>query len=283
MKANGTKHAPTLHEKVVEVQLTCSFSWGNVTDNAISTEVNVDKHSGNALRVRKTLMPKDSGLRVKELCTILSEFYSWHIDNTLSTPTKGRRLLPAAFHFLYMEKLGDAKAKAEEALDEVVAHYDDDVRAAKALLGGAAKDEDYPPAEDIRGYYNCDVRFFPLPTGDRILNVLGAEVAADVDSYVDAMAQAAVEDAKGKLREAVGRMAERLATPDGIFRNTLTENVDDVLNVLRYMNITEDAEFATIIDEAKDTLHGWNPEQLRKNPAVRSQVAKAAQQILAKL
>lgn len=283
---NGTngKHAPaTLHEKVVEVVLTCSFSWGTVTDTAISGEVNSDKKSGRALRVRKTLMPEGSGVRVKKLQTALSDFYVWHIQNTLSTPTKGRRLLPAAFHFLWMEKFGDARALAEDALEELIASYDDDVQAARVLLGDAFKPEDYPQSEAIRGYYNMDVNFFPLPTGDRILKLLGDEVAADVDAYVDSMAKVAVEDAKGKLKEVVERMAERLANPDNVFRNTLTQNVDDLLSILPMLNLTDDAEFNTIILDAKQTLEGWNPDHLRKNPTIRSQVAKAAADILSRL
>ena len=48
----GTK----LHERVVAVQLSCSFSWGHVTDTEISDEINTAKHSRKALRVRKSLM-----------------------------------------------------------------------------------------------------------------------------------------------------------------------------------------------------------------------------------
>jgi hypothetical protein len=228
-------------------------------------------------------MPEASGARVKKLQTALNEFYTWHVQNTLSTPTKGRRLLPAAFHFLYMEKFADARAAAEDALDDLVGNFAADMQAAQMLLGAAFKPDDYPQPEAIRDYYNMDVKFFPLPTGDRIMNLLGAEVAADVDAYVESMAKAAVADAKAKLRDVVERMAERLAKPDNIFRNTLTENMNDILTVLPMMNLTDDEEFDGIITHAKQTLQGWDPDQLRTNPAVRSQVAKAAADILKRL
>jgi len=273
----------TLHEKVVEVQLTCSFSWGNTTDNAISGEVNTAKHSGDALRVRKTLMPKDSGTRVKALQTALGDFYTWHKDNTMSTPTKGRRLLPVSSHFIYMEKFADARATAQSALNDLIDHYDDDVAAAKGLLQGAFKAEDYPPATEINRYFNCDVRFFPLPTGDRILGVLGKEVAADVDEYVKSMGKMAVDDAKSKLQKVVASMVERLSDPKAVFRDSLTSNMDELLDILPAMNVTDDAEFAAIIKDAQSTLKGWSPEHLRKNPKSRSQVANAAADILKKL
>jgi hypothetical protein len=280
---NGTKAPATLHDHVVEVQLTCSFSWGTVTDVVISDEVNSNKQSGNALKVRKTLMPKASGARVKALQTILSEFYGWHTQNTLSTPTKGRRLLPVPFHFLYMEKFGDAKGKADDALADLIGNFDADVQLARNELQGAFKADDYPTADEIDKYYNMDVKFFELPTSDRLLRLLGEKVAADNDAYVESMAKVATEDAKAKLRDVVAKMAERLAKPDNIFRDTLTQNLDDMLGILPMMNLTRDAEFDAIMLDAKQTLQGWDPNKLRKDMVARSQVAKAASDILARL
>lgn len=285
MNMNDLQHTPaTLHNHVVEVQLTCSFSWGTVTDTIISGEVNTAKNSKGALRVRKTLLPEASGVRVKALQTVLGDFYTWHTQNTMSTPTKGRRLLPVPFYMLYMEeKFANAKAAADEALEDLVAHFDADVQLARNELQGAFNADDYPSAEEIKRYYNMDVKFFELPTSDRLLRLLGEKAAADNDAYVRQMAQVATEDAKAKLRKVVECMNERLAKPDNIFRDTLTENMDDMLSVLPMMNLTNDPAFDAIITDAKQTLQGWDPNQLRKNPVVRSQVAKAAADILSRL
>jgi hypothetical protein len=78
-------------------------------------------------------------------------------------------------------------------------------------------------------------------------------------------------------------MAERLAKPDNIFRDTLTQNLDDMLGILPMMNLTRDAEFDAIMLDAKQTLQGWDPNKLRKDMVARSQVAKAASDILARL
>jgi hypothetical protein len=277
-------HIPsTLHNHVVEVQLTCSFAWGTVTDTIISDEVNTAKNSKGALKVRKTLLPKSSGVRVKALQTVLGDFYTWHTSQTLSTPTKGRRLLPVPFYMLYMEKFAESKDKADEALNDLVGNFDADVLLAQDELQGAFKAEDYPSSEEIRRYYNMGVNFFELPTNDRILRLLGEKAAADNDAYVQQMAAVATEDAKAKLRKVVECMTERLSKPDNIFRDTLTENMNDILSVLPMMNLTSDPAFDAIITDAKQTLQGWDPDQLRKNPAVRSQVAKAAADILNRL
>lgn len=276
-------YKPSLHERVVAVQLSCSFSWGQVLDQAISDEVNYTKHSRSALKVRKTLMPEASGVRVDKLRSVLNDFYTWHKDNTLSTPTKGQRLLPVAFHFIYMEKFGDAKQRADDAFDDLVAHYADDVDEACKLLKDAFKAEDYPVASEIKRYYNMSVQLLPVPQGNALLNVLGKEVANDVDQYVETMAQVAIDNAKAKLKGAVSKMVDRLATPDAIFRDTLTSNMDDLLGVLPMMNVTDDPEFAQLIKDAKETLQGWAPDQLRKNPQIRSQVANAAMDILKRM
>src|SRR4029077_15852260 len=199
MKLNGYK-AP-LHERFALVQLNCSFSWGTVTDTTISGEVNTAKNSKGALRVRKTLMPEASGKRIRELNSVLYEFYKWHTLNTMSTPTIGQRVFPVPLYMTYTERFADAKAKSDEALEELVTHFGDDVRTAQDELQGAFKPEDYPNAEEIRRFYAMNARFLPMPAGNQILDVLGQDVAADVDLCVQNLAQTALADAKSKFKE----------------------------------------------------------------------------------
>jgi len=267
------------------VILNCAFSWGTITDNAITTEVNNDNHTTTkALRVRKTLLPAHSGVYVDAVRTALGAFYQYHTSRSYATPIKGQRLMPVAFYPDYMERYGEAHAKANVALDALVAGYPAAVEQAKLLLVDAFNAADYPDAEEIRNYFTLDVRFLPVPAGDHIMNALGAGVAANVDSFATQIMDTAAADAKKRLRDAVARMAERLAVKGSRLFTTMTDAIDELAETLPALaGLTNDPELQRVIQEVKDTLTGYDPETFKKNDVVRSQVGAAAADILKRM
>ena len=123
-----------LHDKAVIVRLGCSFSWGTITDKQITAETNQDKGACNgAMHVRKKLLPDAAGKHVKELQTILSTFYGYHKGRSYSTNNEGDRLIPTAFTMDYMEKFGQAKGEADDALENLIQGYDAAVQQARGL------------------------------------------------------------------------------------------------------------------------------------------------------
>lgn len=268
------------------VILNCAFSWGTITDNVITNEVNNDKHTtaNKALRVRKTLLPAHSGVYVDAVRTVLGEFYQYHTRKAYATPIKGQRVMPVVFYPEYMETYGEAHAKSNAALDALVEGYPDAVEQAKTLLGDAFDPLDYPPAEEIRNYFTLDVRFLPVPAGDHIMNALGAGVAANVESYVGTILQTAAADAKDRLRKAVARMAERLATKGNRLFTTMTDSIDELATELPAIaGLTNDTELTYFVQEIKQKLSGYSPDDFKKDDVVRSQVGAAAADILKRM
>lgn len=270
-----------IQDKASIVILNAAFSWGTVTDKQITDETNDKKGSvKGSLRVKKTLLPKASGVYVNALQSTIGEFYRWHTSKTYATPTEGQRILPTAFYFEYMQRFGEARATSEAALDALVAGYDASVELAKSLLDDAFKSTDYPPAEEIRQYYKMQVRFLPVPTGDAIMNALGAGVAADVDNYVGDMLKTAAAEAKKRLHEAVERMAKQR---DGKVFDSTSELITTLANELpEIAGLAGDAELSSLVEEVRLTLSGYDGDTFRKNDALRTEVGLAADAILKK-
>lgn len=267
------------------VILNCAFSWGTVTDKAITEETNRDKHTKtNALRVRKTLLPADSGRDVAAVQSILSTFYGYHTSRTYATPIKGQRIIPVAFSMEYMEKFAEADAAAKDALAVLKSGYPAAVTRARELLVDAFKSEDYPDIDEIGDYFTFKYRFLPMPSGDQIMNALGHGVAASVDSYVGEILTTAAADAKDRLREAVARMAERLLTKDGRLFSSMTEAIDDLAETLPVIaGLTSDPNLQQLVDEVKQTLTGYDKATFKKDDVLRTQVGQAAADILRRM
>jgi hypothetical protein len=273
-------------DKLVLVVLSCSFSWGTKTDKEMS-EAAVDEAGATtgAVRVRKTLFPAASGKHIKAVQSALSAFYgNVHMFHTFSIGMKGSRAMPSAYYMTYMEKFGETRAHADNALDDLESGYPQAIKDAQALLGTAFKADDYPPIDEIRNYFSFEVKFLPMPAGDHIMNALGAAVAADVNEHVNDMLQAAADDAKARLRKAVARMAETLGKQGKIY-DSMPQQINDLATLLpEIAGITDDKDLQKMIKEVKSTLGGYEGDDFRAmGDAEKSSVGKAALAMLKKM
>lgn len=272
-------------DKLVLVVLNCSFAWGCVTDKQMSQEATDETGATRgSVRVRKTLFPKASGKYIEAVRTSLSDFYgNTHSRLTFSIGDRGRRAMPSAFYMKYMEKFGEAQAKGRSALEDLRDTYPQAIEDARALLGTAFKEEDYPPVDEIERYFTLDVKFLPMPAGDQIMNALGAEVAADVNRHVDEMLKEAANDAKDRLRKAVERMAETL-TKGGKIYDTMPGTINELAEQLPVLaGITDDKELASMVKEVKETLSGYHGDDFRGNKVAQSTVGAQAMALLKKM
>jgi len=268
------------------VVLNCAFSWGNVTDKQLTEEaVSTNGAVRGALRVRKTLLPEESGKHVRNVQHELGKFYNgFHNMHTYSTPIVGQRIMPTAFYMDYMKAYSETNDKGKEALAELKAAYPDSIEQARKLLGDSFKRDDYPDVDEIDRYYKFDVLFLPVPVGSNIMNALGASVAANVDEYVGTVLKTAAEDAKKRLRDAVQLMAERLTTKGSKIYDSMPQAINELAHSLPAIaGLAGDPELTSLVQEVKATLSGYNGDDFRDNPANRTVVGAAATALLKKM
>lgn len=274
-----------LHEKAVLVILNCSFSWGTVTDRRMTDEtVSEAGATRGSIRVRKTLLPADSGKHVKAVQSALSEFYQYHVGKTYGTSIMGQRIMPSAFAMDYMQKFGEARKRGLDALQDLKNTYPVAIEQAKKLLGSAFNSDDYPPVDEIDRYFVFERKFLPVPSGDKIMGALGEAASCEVDAFVQDMLKTAASDARKRLHDAVERMATRLTTKDAKIYDTMPQAINDLAVELPVIaGITDDKELADLVAEVKHTLSGYSGEDFRKSESLKRGVGKAASDILKKL
>jgi hypothetical protein len=79
-----------------------------------------------------------------------------------------------------------------------------------------------------------------------------------------------------RLHEVVAKMAETLARPRAVFRDSLVENVSELCAFLPKLNITEDPALAETLRTVESTVAGLNPRILLRIPRHRQQAADKA-------
>ena len=87
-----------------------------------------------------------------------------------------------------------------------------------------------------------------------------------------------------RLHEQLTRMSDRLGVgQDGkpnVFHNTLVTNAVELCDMLRDLNVTNDPDLETARKQLENVLLGVEPDELRKNPAVRESVKTQVESVL---
>jgi hypothetical protein len=170
---------------------------------------------------------------------------------------------------------------ADSLLADFCADYPSMRIEAQRILNGMYQDTDYP--SDIRSRYGWSVEYAPVPCGTDFRVTLAAgeieAIAARTEERVKLAFSDAQRDAVQRLAECLGRIHERLAQPDAIFRDSLIVNARELCDVLTRLNLADDPHLETLRRQT-ELLACTEPSTLRDNADVRSDTAKQAQSIL---
>lgn len=254
----------------------------------VTAEHDAADGSGN---FHKQLVPKESLEGITKAVTALRNF---HYENTLPWLDEGERCLPAMNYEAYRTELEGLKDAFDTAVRDFCESWPQVVERAKGQLGALFNERDYPA--DVRDKFSCDVKFAPLPTEDDFRVALPEaeleKLRAAMRGQLDEAQRAAMGDIYRRLGDAVKAMAERLraytvdATTGKVqspFRNSLVENLRDLVALVPRLNFAEDAELEAIRREVEGELCEADAGELRADPAVRESVAESAERIASRL
>lgn len=254
-----------------------------VTDEAGAQE--------DAARVTKSLVASEA---LETVAKIATEARAYHMQRTLPWLDDGARLLPVAGYPAYVETMREHREKFESAVRAFVAEYDSYVASAPRRLGALFDPADYPEPSQIIRKFSFTTRLFPVPTAaDWRVDVSEESAAilrADVEAQSKEAMNLAVRDAYERIAEAVGAMAKKLADykpatehakAQGVFRDSLVDNVRSLAELLPVLNITGDKALAEIAARIASELTTYDAEDLRKDDGARYVVAERAAAILA--
>lgn len=261
-------------------------------DRKVTREVNeahnAKQHAG---RYNKCLIDPKALLPVTQAAAeARAEF------NRLSLPwtSDGTRILPVAAFDTFQSKMRKCRETFEAKVAEFIAAYPDHIETARVELGEMFNEGEYPSQSGLHRRFRwrisvgqiTDNRDWRVALSEEKLDAIREQVEAEMSETMDR----AVADCFKRLSDVVGRMAERLRAykpatastkAEGIFRDSLVENVRDVVAVLPMLNITGDAKLAAVIEKARESLCVADAQRLRDDPIIRADVAAEAEAIMA--
>ena len=270
-------------------------------DKSVTHEVakahNADASMG---RYSKHLVAKEA---LKDVTSIAMAARLEHMRFTLPWCDRGARILNSSLYFDYKQAMEGYKQKWTIAVSIFCANYDDYVLEAQKSLGSLFNAADYPPSYRIMDRFGFNTAILPFPSPESVSEDLRVSIGEDevreiqkgVEQQVNEALECAILDVVERIRDTVSHMADKLKAfkveidasgkqkTEGIFRDSLVENVRELAAILPALNITGSKKIEQVGILLNAQLCKYAPDTLRESASARIEVADAADNILSKL
>lgn len=277
-----------LTERAMVMNLSISRWQGQRLDREASQRVTEQAGANSdAARVNKHLVPKEALAPVLTAANAVRDHF---ITNTLPWRDNGDRLMPRQLYTKFIEQHEKLTAEFNHAVDLFLnIDYPKAKAQAEFRMGSLFNPDDYPSVTELRYRFRVTLDFEPLTTANdfrvQIDQAHVDKVKAAMEDAAMRRVQTAQADVWKRLLERVGRYQERLAgtNDDGkpaVFRDTLVDNLEELVEMIPGLNILDDPDIETIRQQILDKLSGHTASDIRKNPDLREELAGDAKAIV---
>jgi len=273
-----------LTDRALLVQLNVSQWTARKYDKRASKEVTTAHGAASAAgRFNKSLLPMNDKLEniYRKTTLIRTKYY----ESTLPWGIDGTRMLPTANYLSFMTDFRKEKGEWEQLVQEFLDEYGQMKLDAQRTLGSLYDPDDYPTALELRYKFNMDMAVFPVPSADFRVAIGSEElkrIQQDVERRVKEAELAALKDVWNRLYERVKHIAEKLADPEAIFRDSMIETAKEICALLPRLNFADDPNLEAMRQQVEASLIK-PPEALRNDPALRRDTAAEAKAIMDKM
>lgn len=284
-----------LSEKTVLANFSISRWGGQHSDRKITKEVQVnnDAQSGTGNYVKR-LLPKGATSKIDAVVNASRDF---HKTQTLPWMDAGVRILPASRYMEYAGKMKEYRQEFESAVADFVGEYPEFIKQSKVRLGKMFNRDDYISPDALHRFYSWELTILPFPDSQDF-RVVGTEafpeqelvrMRKELEVKMQSVWNDAMKDTAGRIVDVVQRMSERLKSyrpgklgkrAEGTFKDSLVENVRELVEVIPSFNLGNDKKLAKIIDTIQKELCKHDADLLRDDDKIRARVVTSADAVL---
>lgn len=268
-----------INERVMLAMLNISIWSARKFDNKATVDVEASNGVSNVGRFNKRLIPEKAP-EYKRLTEISTKLRSYFYSKSLPYGQEGIRLLPAKVYMEVAAEVRKASAEYEQAIADFIDSMEAQKAEAKVQLQSLYLESDYPNEETLRSKFGIYFKVLPFPDAEQFGVELPEEVIdsikSSINDQVEETTTLAMNDLWKRLYEAVSHMADKLAVPDAIFRDSMIQNVHEVVELLPKLNFIDDPDLNSFCDQVGEKLAKVAPMEMRTDTAARADTAGEA-------
>ena len=279
---------PTISSSAILVELSISVWTARRLDKTASRAVTATNNAASGVaNVNKKLLGDCAELDAVQ--KFAANARNIHYSMSMPWSDMGMRLVPTA---VYLNKYSKTMSELEQEFYRLVNIFLDayqwEIGQSQVKLGDLFNPDEYPTTDAVRNKFRFQLHEMPVPdVGDFRLDIGNEAMSALADKYKNyytTQLNNAMGDLWQRTHTALTKMSERLDYADGqtkkVFRDSLVDNVVEMVELLDACNITNDTQMSAMKARLEDTLRGVTPEALREDGYLRAETKRAVDEII---
>ena len=278
---------PSISSAAMLVELAISTWTGRKLDKRASNDVTTQNNAAHGVAsVSKRLLGDCPELDAIQ--KFAGNVRTLHYHHTLPWTDGGLRLLTTTRYFDYHKQITDLQSQFHDLVEKFLAAYDWEIAQAQVKLGDLFNVAEYPSADKIRGKFAFRINYMPVPeAGDwrvDINNEAKDLLTSQYETYYTTQLNNAMGDVWKRAHTALAKMVERLDYSDDqtkkIFRDSLVDNVLEVVDLMKTCNVTGDMHMTATAQKLENVLLGVTPDALREDGYLRHETRQNVEALL---
>ncbi len=275
-------NATDISSRALIVNLSISQWSGRKLDRQVTDEVNADHAAdADAGRYNKMLVEKTALAPIQSIANA-ARIYVYR--QTLPWGDNGDRVLMSTRYFDFMTQMREFESAFKAAVDKLVGDYKAVVERSRFRLNDMFKEADYPEEHEVENKFRMNINIRPVPTAGDFRVAMGDDVVEEIKAQIEENSQTLLNEAMQtvwqEVKKTITHIQAKLADPKAIFKASTIESIDDLIERIPHLNLTDDPNLEAFRKELKQNLQGLDAKELRKDEFVRSAAAEDAKRIM---
>lgn len=279
--------APSISSSAMFVELSIATWTGRKLDKRASSEVTTSNNAAKGVaNVNKKLLGDCAELDAVQ--KFVANARNVHYSSTMPWSDMGLRLLPTARMFKYNEQMTALQGEFQVLVNKFLDAYGWEIGQAQIKLGDLFNPDEYPSTDKLAEKFRFNLNMMPVPdVGDFRLDINNEARDLLTQQYADyytTQLKNAMSDLWQRARASLAKMSERLDYADRdtkkVFRDSLVDNVVEIVDLMKTCNITGDSHMAAIATSLENALLGVTPDALRADDYLRYETKQQIDQAL---
>jgi len=278
----NTSNLNNLSERAMLATLELSSWSGRCVDKAISEEV-LESHSAkeDSGRFSKRLIDKE---HLKNISSICNEARKVFKEKTLAWSDRKARLLPSKLFSELSEKMANLQVDHKEHVDKFLEGYEGFIEESRYALNGMFNEKDYPSLDKLKGKFAFSYGFEPLADPNDFRCAIDGELKRKIQEDIRIKTEEKYEKAMKllceKLYAVIAKFNEKLSEKGAKFKNSLVDNIADLINIMPEMNLMNDPKLTEIAAKIQQDICIFDPEELRHDEQSREKAVANSKEVM---
>lgn len=200
---------------------------------------------------------------------------------------KGVNLMPTSRYMEVAEQLGKYELQFNQTVTAFMNNFANVLSEARETQGLMFDPAAYPDLTELRNEFSFKVRFMPFAEVGEFAQLDGIseddkrQLQAEMAKQYDAAFAESHKELYTKLFKAVQRIVTQTSKEKGRIYDTLTGDLEELIDILPDLNFMGDQTLDGLLDECRNIA--IDPQVLRTSPEARERVSEDAAAILNKM